>query len=299
MPTLTRASSGLHISPQHTVIVGAGIVGAATAYYLARHPHFDPASHRITMLESSSPAAGASGKSGGFLAANWHASETASLGLLSFRLHAELAAEHAGAERWGYRRVDTLSVQADLSSSGFDDADDAGRDDDRDQVCGGQKPPPATTGGSAAKKALEPWLAREVTTRMSLSKLGTTSTCAQVTPGLLTTALLELTPEVCLLKAAPTELTRRSGKLSGVRYSGDGIEQGESGVLEGVTAVVLANGPWLGRLATDLLGPEIGDKLDVDGQKAHSVVFRVAEEARSLVTPREPAFATAVSIEPH
>lgn len=213
--------------------------------------------------------------------------------MLSFRLHAELAAEHGGAERWGYRRVDTLSVQADLSSSGFDDVDatGAGRDDDRDTICGGDQPPPPTAGGSAAKKALEPWLAREVTSRMSLSKLGTTATCAQVTPGLLTTALLELTPEARVLKAAPTELVRRSakGELTGVRYSGEGIEEGVSGELEGVTDVVLANGPWLGRLAIDLLGAEIGDKLDVDGQKAHSVVFRIAEEARSLVTPRASA----------
>jgi len=126
---------------------------------------------------------------------------------------------------------------------------------------------------------------------MSLSKLGSTSTCAQVTPGLLTTALFELTPEARIVKAAPTELIRRSnkGELTGVRYSGTGIEQGESGELEGVTAVVLANGPWLGRLATDLLGPRIGDKLDVDGQKAHSVVFRIAEEAQSLVTARTSA----------
>jgi len=88
---------------------GAGIVGCTTAYYLTRHPAFNPALHKITVLEASSIAAGASGKAGGLLAL-WAFPEC--LVPLSYRLHAELAAEHNGAERWGYRKVGCGSISA-------------------------------------------------------------------------------------------------------------------------------------------------------------------------------------------
>ena len=54
------------------VIIGGGIIGASTAYYLTRHPSFDSARDSITVLEGSSIAAGASGKAGGLLALDWY-----------------------------------------------------------------------------------------------------------------------------------------------------------------------------------------------------------------------------------
>ena len=35
-------------------IVGGGIIGCTTAYFLTRHPAYSPATHRITLLEASS-----------------------------------------------------------------------------------------------------------------------------------------------------------------------------------------------------------------------------------------------------
>jgi len=50
-----------------TVIIGAGIIGCATAYYLSEFKDIDPSS--IHLIESSTELfASASGKSGGFLA---------------------------------------------------------------------------------------------------------------------------------------------------------------------------------------------------------------------------------------
>jgi glycine/D-amino acid oxidase-like deaminating enzyme len=45
------------------VIIGGGIIGCTTAYYLARHPKFPPGA-KLTILEPSADgvAAGASGK---------------------------------------------------------------------------------------------------------------------------------------------------------------------------------------------------------------------------------------------
>lgn len=88
---------------------GGGIIGATTAYYLTRHPKFNPSLHTITLLEASSIAAGASGKAGGLLGM-WAYPEC--LVPLSYRLHQELADQHGGAEKWGYRRVGCGSIGA-------------------------------------------------------------------------------------------------------------------------------------------------------------------------------------------
>ncbi|KAI9843784.1 MAG: hypothetical protein M1838_002471 [Thelocarpon superellum] len=88
--------------PRNIVIIGGGIIGCCTAYYLTRHPAYDPTLHHITVLEASKIAGGSSGRAGGLLAL-W--AYPSCLVPLSYGLHAELAQEHGGEERWGYRRL--------------------------------------------------------------------------------------------------------------------------------------------------------------------------------------------------
>ncbi|KAI0969678.1 FAD dependent oxidoreductase [Xylaria arbuscula] len=95
--------------PRHIVIIGGGIIGATTAYYLTRHPSFNPLIHHITLVEATSIAAGASGKAGGLLGL-W--AYPMCIVPLSYRLHAELAAEHDGIARWGYRRLECVQIAA-------------------------------------------------------------------------------------------------------------------------------------------------------------------------------------------
>ena len=90
------------------VIVGAGIIGSTTAYYLTRHPFYNPQHHKITILEATGVASGASGKAGGLLAL-W--AYPSCLVPLSFRLHRELAGEHGGEKQWGYRGVGCGSIE--------------------------------------------------------------------------------------------------------------------------------------------------------------------------------------------
>ncbi|OAA68727.1 FAD dependent oxidoreductase superfamily [Niveomyces insectorum RCEF 264] len=97
---------------RHIVIVGGGVIGATTAYFLTRHPKYNRALHRITILEASAIAAGASGKAGGLLALWAYPKE---LVPLSYRLHRQLAEEHNGAQRWGYRRVHCGHIQAEVT----------------------------------------------------------------------------------------------------------------------------------------------------------------------------------------
>ncbi|KAI0875017.1 FAD dependent oxidoreductase [Hypoxylon argillaceum] len=96
--------------PRHIVIIGGGIIGTTTAYYLTRHPSFNPLIHHITLVEATaSIAAGASGKAGGLLGL-W--AYPMCIVPLSYRLHAELAAEHDGAARWGYRLLECGQIAA-------------------------------------------------------------------------------------------------------------------------------------------------------------------------------------------
>ena len=87
------------------VICGAGVIGAAVAYYLSLR------GVAATVLERCGVACAASGKSGGFLALDWcDSSPLAPLARKSFQLHAELA-QTQGAD-YGYRRLTTLAVAA-------------------------------------------------------------------------------------------------------------------------------------------------------------------------------------------
>lgn len=53
------------VASRQVVVIGGGIVGSSTAYYLKKR------GANVTILEGSSIAAGASGKAGGLLAYDW------------------------------------------------------------------------------------------------------------------------------------------------------------------------------------------------------------------------------------
>lgn len=103
--------SGLLELPLLTLISlpGGGIIGCTTAYYLTRHPSYDPAKHSITVIEATRIAGGASGKAGGLLAVWAYPSNIVPL---SFKLHQDLAKEHDGEESWGYRKVSCGNLEA-------------------------------------------------------------------------------------------------------------------------------------------------------------------------------------------
>jgi glycine/D-amino acid oxidase-like deaminating enzyme len=123
----------------------------ATAYYLSRHPRFSPSTHTLTIVEGASIASAASGKAGGLLALDWHGAPTASISELSFGLHEKLALEHGGKDKWGYRRLDVVSLQADLSRRSK-----------------GNKGGKGTTG----HKGLHGWLGKELMDGVRVRELG-------------------------------------------------------------------------------------------------------------------------------
>jgi glycine/D-amino acid oxidase-like deaminating enzyme len=97
----------------NTVILGTGIIGVSTAYYLSLSQ--SPSS--VHLVEASPKLfASASGYAAGFLAANWFSSDVAALGKLSFAEHKRLAEEFGGREKWGYMKSQALSYSAGRSS---------------------------------------------------------------------------------------------------------------------------------------------------------------------------------------
>lgn len=118
MDNATRVFSKFTDSPetQSTVIIGAGIMGCATAYYLSQSPNTKP--DTIHLIESSPELfASASGKAAGFVASDWFGPPTASLGALSFQLHKELAEQNDGLKNWGYSRSTASSLTEGLQRS--------------------------------------------------------------------------------------------------------------------------------------------------------------------------------------
>ena len=175
-------------SPRSVVVCGAGVIGAAVAYFLSRR------GVAVTVVERSGVACAASGKSGGFLALDWcDDSPLGPLARTSFALHADLAKE-IGTD-YGYRRMDTFMMTAR----------------ERTSVSGGHR------------VAAPPWLdgAGAVT-----AALGSTATTAQIHPARFTTALLDEARArgATLRIGIVEEVVQRDGAARGVKVSGDIID---------------------------------------------------------------------------
>jgi glycine/D-amino acid oxidase-like deaminating enzyme len=92
-----------------TIILGAGLIGTSTAYYLSH----SQAPSSIHLVEPSPKLfASASGYAAGFLAKDWFSPSVAALGALSFEEHKKLSEEYDGRERWGYSRSTATSYTA-------------------------------------------------------------------------------------------------------------------------------------------------------------------------------------------
>jgi len=187
----------------------------------------------VTVVERSGVACAASGKSGGFLALDWcDGSPLGPLARASFALHAELAKE-LGTD-YGYRRMDTFMLAAR----------------ERGTLAGGHRvAAPRWLDGSGIVTAT----------------LGSTETTAQVTPARFTAALLDAAQArgAKLHIGVVEDVARREGAAAGV-VTADGQ------TLEG-DAVVLAMGPWTGRMAGRLPLP------GVYGLKGYSVTLAVPD----------------------
>ncbi|RYP93559.1 hypothetical protein DL770_000301 [Monosporascus sp. CRB-9-2] len=315
-------------TPKEIIIIGGGIIGCSAAYYLTRHPLYSPSTHRITLLEASSTnsggrtadsitdpatladpdpaskqhssaaaaprnpshdgiAGGASGKAGGLLAIWAFPKNIVSL---SFRLHEELAREHGGETRWGYRRCHAGQVECRARLPGANNKNkNSGRnkgptvetEEEEEEKAGG------TSTGSCKglhkdhKKDMKALSALGVPSDLDwldtqdallrYEGMGSPEDTAQVHPELFTRSMAQLAEDngVRIITGA---------RVTSINFSAD---QGDEKKVESVTYVrdrdgemqhtlpatdcIVAAGPWTPRLL-----PQI----PVTSSRAHSIVVR-------------------------
>ncbi|KAH7393516.1 FAD dependent oxidoreductase [Cadophora sp. MPI-SDFR-AT-0126] len=257
---------------RNIVIVGGGIIGCTTAYFLTRHPSFNPTKHTITILEAQSIASGASGKAGGLLAL-W--AYPSSIVPLSYKLHAELAKEHDGAKRWGYRAVHCGS----LSAKGKDYSNEANANGSQDGAGGQdwQKLPKTNNNTSKVTKKGVPealdWFDADCI--KSYSEMGTPSTTAQVHPYQFTTSMADLAvssgAKVILGSVTAIDYTGPRGVKS-ITYEDKDTKHIHT---LPATDVILAAGPW-----TSHVFPEA----PIEAVRAHSVVIEADVSPYAIFT---------------
>ncbi|KAF7551947.1 hypothetical protein G7046_g7576 [Stylonectria norvegica] len=262
---------------RNIVIVGGGIIGCTTAYYLTRHPKFDPALHTITLLEAApAVATGASGKSGGLLAL-W--AYPSCLVPLSFRLHAELAAEHNGATKWGYRKVNCGSFEAVVSKTKIEALQRS-----KDEGKAWEKLPKQDQAAKELFKAGSlpedlDWVDRDIIANWAeMGAPGYTET-AQVHPFYFTTAIADLA------RQGGTDL-RTNSKVTAINSSNAGPKSveyldrssNETKLITDVTDVIVAAGPWTGRVLP---------RTKIEGLRAHSVVYEAEVSPYAVFTDIE------------
>ncbi|TFY67035.1 hypothetical protein EVJ58_g1897 [Rhodofomes roseus] len=232
------------------VIIGGGIVGCTTAYYLCAHPAFAATRTKVTLIEASvhGAAQGASGKAGGLVAKWAYPKELVNrwgwrfVGCGSWEGRGELAPDEGTGTGVG-KGGDWRSLE---KTNGLDDGwnarkrREAGLPDDLD------------------------WVRADLTD--GYSPMAPTGATAQVHPYLFTTSMLALAQEKgCEFvrgKVTSIEIDQAAGQVSGVTYTTSAAD-GSSHTLP-ATHVVLAAGVW---------SPRILPSLPISGTRAHSVTI--------------------------
>ncbi|KAK3941937.1 FAD dependent oxidoreductase [Diplogelasinospora grovesii] len=245
-----------------TVILGSGIIGVSTAYYLSDH---QPASS-IHLVESAPELfSSASGYAGGFLAKDWFRPAVAPLGALSFDLHRQLAEENGGREKWGYSRTTCISYAV----SAVDKASQKRGDDWLRDGTSRAETAPAVLDDSSGMAPT--WLRRVSGDQVELiSEDGTT---AQVDPLQLCQFLLQ----ECLKRgvrlhhpaAAVSVSTDVRNELSSIRIA-DSRSSTETDLP--CTRLIITAGAWSGRVFESLFRHS-QLRLPISSLAGHSVVL--------------------------
>ena len=249
-----------------TIIIGGGIIGTATAYYLSETQ--EPSS--IHIIESAPELfASASGYAGGFLAKDWFATPVAPLGALSFDLHKELAAKNQGVKRWGYAPSTALSLA-------ISDGLGMGRGESgEDWLSEGTSRAGmvAEEGGEMLNGDGTPaWITKQKD--HSLETLSSEDGCAQVEPLQLCQFLMSECKARGVqvhLAAKPTKIVKdSSGTMNAITI--------KSSITDEVTdiacaSLILTAGAWTPRVFSHLL-PGSSIKIPIDPLAGHSINVR-------------------------
>lgn len=216
---------------------------------------YDPDKHKITILEAQYIASGASGKAGGLLALWAYPSNIVPL---SYKLHGELAKEHNGERRWGYRTLHCGSLRAKAKARNSTAEGEAVAKAEE-----WQKLPKTTKKGKAAASIPKDLDWFDTDCLKSYSEMGTPSTTAQVHPYQFTTSMADLATEAGakVILGSATAIDYTGDMAKSVTY--EDKETKQIHILP-ATDVILSAGPWTSH---------IFPKTPIDAIRAHSVVI--------------------------
>ncbi|KAL8708158.1 MAG: hypothetical protein Q9220_006919 [cf. Caloplaca sp. 1 TL-2023] len=262
------------------IVIGGGIIGCTSAYFLTRHPLYNPSVHKITLIEASKIAGGASGKAGGLLALWAYPNNIVPL---SYCLHAQLAKEHDGAKKWGYRQIHCGQLSAkgrsNYQKGAGNGKDAAKREHDSSSLNKRDRKALGKVTAAGLPKDLN-WFSPECVS--AYSEMGDPSTTAQVHPYQFTTAMAQLAEQngVNIVLGSVTSIDTDTGSGNGdvvksVTYTSKSTS--ESHTIP-ATDIILAAGPW-----TRNLHPPA----PISAMRAHSVT----------ITPSKPISAYAIFTE--
>ncbi|KAF7910143.1 hypothetical protein BELL_0192g00120 [Botrytis elliptica] len=228
---------------KNIVIIGGGIIGVSTAYWLTQHRLYDPSIHIITILEATEIAGGSSGKAGSLLA-SW--ATPSCLAPLSFKLHMELAEMYKGSLCWGYRRVHCADMAFDTrnNTSAIESIDRFG--------------------------TLK-WINRSGI--KAFSEIGKPDDTAQLHPKSLTNYLLNLAQakglKVIIAPATSINYSSNREAVHSVEYSEHGTKRQIH-----ATDTIIAAGPW---------SPKLLPRIPVYGVRSHSILMKPSKSLSPYV----------------
>ena len=249
------------------VIIGGGIIGCATAYYLTRAGMSD-----ITIVERDEIASGASGYSAGILTPYSGSNDPGLLALsgASLELHAELAEE--------LPTITGIDHGYDLKPylrCGFEEPGlDAARQFLEDRIAEGLHA--EWLSGDEARELCD-WLSDEVVGACA------TSIEPTVDSKLLTQSLLK----AAQISGATVRIGTAAG-LSGREHHPNGVKLSDGTTIE-ADAIVLAMGPWT-NAANDWLGYDI----PIEPQKGELLYMHLPSDVIPAQTPVIPAHASVI-----
>lgn len=256
----------------NTVILGAGIIGLSTAYYLAKHQP----PNTIHLVEPSPELfASASGYAAGFLARDWFGPGVSSLGALSFDEHRRLAKVHDGATRWGYQRSTAVNYTPGSRRAKVGNGAGGGGGGDFLRTGGSRAATAAhkeQQDGEVANEMVPPWLRR--TPGDSVSVIGEVGSTAQLDPLRLCQFLLEECLEQGVQLHHPAVaiavLKDTRNELSSVTIA-DTTSSTETDVP--CTKLIIAAGAWSAQVFSELF-PMSSSELPISGLAGHSLVVK-------------------------
>ncbi|KIY63399.1 DAO-domain-containing protein [Cylindrobasidium torrendii FP15055 ss-10] len=247
--------------PKDIIIVGAGIIGCTTAYYLTRHPAFSSATN-IRIIEASvhGAAQGSSGKAGGLVAKWAYPKELVDV---SFPEHIRLAEEHNGAERWGWRFVNCGSWEGRGEPSVLPSGSEVGSGGRRKSL---EKTLGLDNAAVRNSKGLPDdllWVKEEITD--SYAAMAPYGATAQVHPYHFTQTMLQLAQERGVELVTGARVTAINHE--GYRVTGVTCQDVTSGRAVDLPAsrVIIAAGPW---------SPSLIPRLPISATRAHSITIQ-------------------------